>query len=204
MNIEDEKDLEENMSLERREHQFIIPSFIKYCKKFPIDMKLLNSLPDNIFYSISENSYILYSDNIPYFYYDSEYHSYLFRIANQETYDKLCTYKKKYPNISFDYSDEIGYTINGKQFKIVLDTEIGLEYSIYVFEEKTKMSIIRITVDGVVVNVDISKIIEDYKVQPILFGQKWVETTDFPNEFKEIIESSQVLLRLRKVGEQGE
>ena len=204
MNIKDEKDLEESMSLERREHQFIIPSFIKYCKKFPINMKLLNSLPDNIFYSISENSYILYSDNIPYFYYDSEHHLYLFRIANQETYDKLCTYKKKYPNLSFDYSEEIGYTINGKQFKIVLDTEIGSECSIYVFEEKTKMSIIHITANGVVVNVDISKIIEDYKVQPIFFGQKWVTTTDFPNEFKEIIESSQVLLQLRKTSGQRE
>jgi hypothetical protein len=51
MNIEDEKDFEEDMSLERREHQFIIPSFINYCKKLPINMKLLNSLPDNIFYS---------------------------------------------------------------------------------------------------------------------------------------------------------
>lgn len=204
MNIEDKIDWEEDMNLERCEHQFIIRSFVNYCKKFPINMKLLNSLPDNIFYSISENSYILYSDNVPYFYYDSEHHSYLFRIANQETYDKLCTYKKKYPNISFDYSDEIGYTINGKQFKIVLDIEIGLECSIYVFEEKTKMSIIHITMDGVVVNVDISKIIEDYKVHPILFSQKWVETTDFPNGFKEIIESSQVLLQFRKTSEQRE
>ena len=81
------------MSLERCGHRAIIRSFIKYCKKFPIDIKLLNSLPDDIFYSISEDSYILYSDNTPYFYYYSVhfYHPYLFRIANQETYDKLCT-----------------------------------------------------------------------------------------------------------------
>ena len=83
-------------------------TFVNYCKKFPINMKLLNSLPDNIFYSISENSYILYSDNVPYFYYDSEHHLYLFRIANQETYDKLCTYKKNiqiFPLIILKKSD---------------------------------------------------------------------------------------------------
>ena len=113
-------------------------------------------------------------------------------------------HKKKYQNIYFGYSDEIGYTINGKQFKIVLDTKIGSECRIYVFEEKTKMNIIQITEAGVVVNVDISKIIEGYKVHPILFNQKWVETTDFPNGFKEIIESSQVLLQFRKTSEQRE
>ena len=194
MNIEDEKDWEEDMSLERCEHRAIIRSFIKCCKKFPINMKVLNSLPTNIFYSISENSCILYSDNTPYLDYDSH----LFRIANQETYYKLCIYKKKYPNLSFDYSDEIEYTINGKQFKVVLDTEIGSECSISVFEEKTKMNIIHIEEDKILVNVDISKIIKGYKVHPILFSQKWVETTDFPDGFKGIIESSQVLLQLRK------
>ena len=198
MNIEDEKDWEEYMSLEECERRAVIRSFIKCCKKFPINMKLLNSLPDDIFYSTSENSCIVYSDNTPYFYYDSEHHSYLFRIANQETYDKLCTYKRKYPNLSFDYSDEIEYTINGKQFKAVLDTEIGSKYSISVFEEKTKMNIIHIEEDKILVNVDISKIIKGYKVHPILFSQKWVETTDFPDGFKGIIESSQVLLQFRK------
>ena len=60
------------------------------------------------------------------------------------------------------------------------------------------MNIIHIEEDKILVNVDISKIIKGYKVHPILFSQKWVETTDFPDGFKGIIESSQVLLQLRK------
>lgn len=168
--------------------------FIDYCQKHPIDMAILNQLSDYVLHDIARNITIYHSNQAPYVFYPNDGHLYIFEIKDNETYNSLVILNNRITDITFNYSNEQDYVLNGHHLKCIFTDND--EFASLV-DEETKYAIIIIYKDSVFVNMDITKILPNfnYKFDNI---HKWKEITEVPDELKTIVNTNKILVLLKK------
>ena len=170
--------------------------FVNYCKRNPIDIDILNKCQIMPFVSS-----ICHSGNMPYMYYESKLHSYIFRLKDKTVYERIIRRDRRIENISFDYNDECSYFINNHHLKAVLITEHYDEQPlVYMFDEKTKFKLLEIGKDAVIINKDAQEIFPDYCFQwssKAHTREAITKKSIIPENLKSIINANRVLLSIR-------
>lgn len=170
-------------------------TFVNHCKRNPINTDILNKCQIMTFISS-----ICYSGNMPYMYYESKLHSYMFRLKDKTVYEHIIRPDRRIENISFDYNDECSYFINNHHLKTVLITELYDESpKVYMFDEKTKFELLVISKDAVIISKDAQEIFPDYCFQQSSKAHTREAITKksiIPENLKSIINANRVLLNM--------
>ena len=174
-------------------------TFINYCQKHPIDMRIINKLDESTINILRNSAYIksCYNRNNEYMLFITNLHTYMFRFKNMRSlkiFNKSQTAKST-NNYSFDY-DEYSISLNNHDLNyVILKQQYTKEKVIYTFDSHSRHLLIKTdTEKRIALNKDIYDLIDlkqerEYTEYECFANSKWqyFKQDTIPEELKQLI-----------------
>ena len=168
-------------------------TFIKYCQKHPIDMRIINEL-DKPVINILRNTVSIrkgYNTNNIYMMLEIYQHVYMFRFKDNASLSKFILVNKSY---NFDYNE--GYTtLNRHDLRyITFPSYVYKTKNVYTFDENTKYVLIRNEINNhVYLRNDIHKFVDvNYNDKLAVNGWTHFDFKNLPDKINQFVTAQQV------------
>ena len=171
-------------------------TFINYCQKHPIDMRIINKLDESTINILQNNLSIRrgYNTNNIYMMLDIYQHTYIFRFKDNTSLHKFILIDQIY---NFDY-DEGCITLNEHNLRYITFRNYAYKTnSIYTFDENTKCVLIKNEMNNIYLRNDICKFIDfSYNDSASINGWTHFYLKDLPDKINQFLTAQQVFATL--------